>query len=287
MADQYTFEVNLLDESFNPHDTRNCGLAMLVSETAMSFCLLDFKRNKILGLFYCVRNEFKLSDGISGSKPTFRDFLNEVCTDLTWLRNPFKTVKIAYEGMKSTLIPAVLFDSDEKEQFLTFNFTRNQDELIFYDHLMSLAAWQVYTVPESIIHATREFFPDTKVVHSSSLLIESVWINYKNRINSPHLFLHVREHLFDLMIFNGQQMSYFNTFPFQHPEEVAYYLIFVMEQLNFNPETISLVLLGKVDTGDELFELLHRYVRHIDTGRRNDGYKYSYILNQLPSQSFF
>jgi len=128
-------------------------------------------------------------------------------------------------------VPAQLFDPKEKEHYLNFNFSQLTDEQVFCDHLMPLDAWQVYGVPVSIVEATKELFPQSKVVHSSSLLIESVWINYKNRINSPHVFLHVRELLFDLMIFNGRQMNYFNTFPFQNPEDVTYYLIFVMEQL--------------------------------------------------------
>ena len=89
------------------------------------------------------------------------------------------------------------------------------------------------------------------------------------------------------MIFDGRQMSYFNTFSFTNPEDVAYYLIFVLEQLNFNPETVPVVLLGAIEMGDGLSELLPRYVRNIETGRRSDAYRYSYMMNQLPPHFCF
>jgi hypothetical protein len=203
------------------------------------------------------------------------------------MKHGFKIVKIAFDGKKSTLIPAALFDPEDKEHYFRFNFTQEKDELIRCDHLIPLDAWSVFTLPQNIQSATQDVFPKSKVIHASSLLIESVWINYKNRTSSPHIFLHVREHLFDLMIFDGRQMNYFNTFPYQNPEEVTYYLIFVLEQLNFNPETIPLLLLGNVETGDGLYELLRQYVRNVETGRRNEAYKYSYVLNQLPVQSFY
>jgi hypothetical protein len=287
MTDKYTFAINLMDESFNPYDTRNYGLAIIMSETSIGFCTLDFKRNKFLGLHRCVRNEVPPQEGRESQIPSFREFLDGVCTTIPWLKNSFKQVKIAYHGKNSTLVPALLFDPEAREQYLKFNFTPNQDDLILSDHLMPLDAYQVFTVPERMMEAAKHIFPKSKIVHFSSLLIESVWISYKNRINSPHVFLHLREQLVDIMIFDGRQMNYFNTFTFQSPEDVVYYLIFVMEQLNFNPEMIPLVLLGDVATGEGLSELLLRYVRHIETGRRNESYRYSYILNQVPSHTLF
>lgn len=287
MADQYTFALDLLDESFNPSDTLNCGLAIVLSETSISCCILDLRRNKFLGLHRCIRSDLKLPEGQVNPVVSFRDFLDGVARTIPWLTNSFKTVKIAFDGQKSTLVPALLFDPNETEQYLKFNFTLSQDELIYCDHLMPLDAWQVFTVPEHAVEAIRQVFPGSKVVHFSSLFIESVWINYKNRINAPHVFLHIREPLLDLMIFDGRQMSYFNTFPFANAEDVTYYLIFVLEQLNYNPEIIPLVLLGNDEAGEELSELLLRYVRHIETGRRNEAYRYSYILNKLPPQTCF
>jgi hypothetical protein len=90
--------------------------------------------------------------------------------------------------------------------------------------------------------------------------------------------------MFDLVIFDGRQLTYFNSFSFQNPDDVVYYLIFVLEQLKFNPESMPLVLLGNVEKGGALFELLYRYIRHIEFGRRNETYKYSYLFGQVPPQ---
>jgi hypothetical protein len=287
MADQYTIAVNLMDESFQPGDTRNYGLAVILDESSVNCCTLDLKRNKFLGLHHFINPGARPQLGQADARLSFRDFLNAVFTDIPWLKNGFKTIKIAFNGKKSTLVPAMLFNPVEKEQYFRFNFRQEDDELIFCDHLMPLDAWNVFTVPGPVMEATQEFFPKSRVIHASSLMIESVWVNYKNRTTAPHIFLHVREQVFDLMIFDGRQMTYFNTFSFLNPEEVTYYLIFVLEQLGFNPETIPLVLLGNVAAGDGLFMLLHQYIRHIETGRRNEAYRYSYVLNQLPPQSFF
>lgn len=287
MSDQYTVTLNLLDESFNPDEARNYGLSIVLNEWFFSCCVLDFRRNKFLGLHRSVRKDVKSPDTVAGQTPSFKNFMQDIGAAVPWLSHPFKLVKIAYEGNKATLIPDQLFNPDEKENYFTFNFPQEKDELILCDHLLPLAAWHIYAVPEAVVAETKIVFPKAKMTHASSLLIESIWVNYKNRINAPHVFMHLRDKIFDLVIFDGRQLNYFNTFSFRNPEDVAYYLIFVLEQLNFNPEKIPLVLLGTVELGNEVSELLLRYVRHVETGLRNEAYSYSYVLNHLPPQSFF
>jgi len=287
MADQFTVAINKLDESFNLQETHNYGLAILFSESGFAYCILDFKRNKYLGIQQLIRSEVKSQHAIPNAKQSFDDFLKSVLNAMPWLKNQYKSVKIAYEGKKSTLIPAQLFDASEKESYLKFSFQQKEEEVAFADHLLPMDSYQVFAIPVSTLNAIRGHYPNMKVVHFSSVLIESIWVNYKNRINANRVFIHVREKFFDLMIFDGRQMSYFNTFPFLNPEDVAYYLVFVLEQLNFNPEMMPLVLLGNVEKSSGLFELLFKYVRHVEFGKRNEVFKYSYILNQLPPQSHY
>jgi hypothetical protein len=287
MANQVTFTLNMQDESFNLHDTVNYGLAILLNETSFSCCTLDFKRNKFLAIQQCSLTDPPVVQGTTDRGVAFRDFIGEIFEVIPWLTVPHRLIKIAYNGSKATLIPSLLYDPAEKEQYFRFNYKREPDEVILSDHLMPLDAWQVFSVPGSILETMRDVFPKSNMVHASGLLIESIWINYKNRINTLHAFLHVRGRLIDLMIFDGRTMGYFNTFPFQGPEEAAYYLIFVLEQLNINPEAIPLVLLGDIASHDGLSELLRRYVRHVETVRRNESYRYSYLLNQLPSTTCY
>ncbi|MEI7897451.1 MAG: DUF3822 family protein [bacterium] len=287
MSEQFNLAFNLLDESFDSGETGNYGLALLLSETSISFCTLDIRRNKFLGLHQIVRKAPNPGEKLSNTAPSFGEFLTSAGDTFPWMKYQFRMVKIGFEGEKSTLVPAALYDPGENDRYLNFNFAQNRDDEIRSDHLLPLDAWQVYTLPHSALVATAGLFPGSRVIHASSLLIESVWLNYKNRINAVHVFLHVRGQHFDLMIFDGRQMSYYNSFPFQSPEDVTYYLIFVLEQLNYNPETIPLILLGNIEAVEGLSELLLRYVRHVETGQRNEAYRYSYILNKLPHHAFF
>ncbi|MCK9421201.1 MAG: DUF3822 family protein [Bacteroidales bacterium] len=287
MADLFTLVVNKLDESFDIQETRNYGLSLVFSETGFSYAVLDFRHNKYLGIQQVKKNDHSHGQGVPAVKPSFDDFLINAFDAMPWLKNQYKTIKIAYEGKKSTLIPSLLYDVKEREHYLQFGFSNSLEEKTFSDHLVPLDIQHVFTIPVAIFNSIKVHYPSVNIVHFSSVVIKSIWINYKNRINTARVFLHIRENRFDLMIFDGRQMSYFNSFPFQNGEDICYYLIFVIEQLNHNPEIMPLVLLGNIEKSAPDFELLYKYIRNIEFAHRNDAFIYSNTLNQFPPHFFY
>ena len=286
MADLFTMVLSKVDDSFSVQDTRNYGLYIQFDESNFTYTVLDLKRNKFLALQQMKKNEFS-SRPASGQHTSFNDFLKSILNAVPWLKNPYKQVKIAYEGPKFTLIPAALFDAREAENYIKLNFPLTNEETVLNDHLIPLDSYQVYAMPVSTLNSIKAFFSSARINHLSSVITESIWVNYKNRIIANRVFLDMREKRFDLMIYDGRQMTYFNSFSVSGAEDIAYYLIFVLEQLNLNPENIHAVLLGAVERNSHLYELLNRYVRHIEFGRRNESFRYANVFNQLSPQAFF
>jgi len=284
MADHFTIVLSKVDDAFSIQETKNYGLFIQFNESHFVYCILDYRRNKFMGIQQIKRNEFLHRPEI---KTKFQDFLKSVITAIPWLKNSYKSVKIAYEGKKNTLIPGPLFDPNELDNYLNFNFISDPEEKALSDHLVLMDNYNVFSIPVATADAMTAIYPHTRIYHLSTILIESILINYKNRINTNRVFLHLREKHFDLMLFDGRQMSYFNSFPYLNAEDITYFLIFVLEQLNINPENIPVVLLGKVDRSSNLSELLQRYIRHVEFGRRNDNFKFSYVFNQLQPQSYY
>ena len=66
----------------------------------------------------------------------------------------------------------------------------------------------------------------------------------------------------------------YNTFEYNTNEDFIYYILFVLEQLNLNPETINLVFLSDVIENDELHSIAYKYIRNVTFGNRNDTFTY-------------
>ena len=286
MAEFYTVVVNRTDASFSTQETRNFGLSLQFNEFHIAYCVLDYRLNKYILLQDYRRNDF-IPKAKPGFKLSFEDFLRSVLTANPWLKNPFKTVRIAFEGKKGTLIPGPLFDSQESENFLRLNFQIGPDELTLADHIQQFDNYHVFAIPKNLEESAKRLFPSARIASLSSVLIQTIWLNFRTRIGANRIFLHMKEKNFDILIYDGKQIRYFNSFTWMVAEDVVYFLIFVLEQLGMNPEQASVVLLGNIDRGSNLFELIYRYVKNMEFGKRNESFKYSPVFDAVAPQSYY
>jgi hypothetical protein len=286
MPDFYTVVLNRADPAFSVGETRNYGLSVQFSDSHFACCVLDYRMNRYVLIQNFRKNEF-IPKARPGFKLSYDDFLKSLLNVSPWLKNPFKTVRLAWEGRKSTLVPGPLFDSQESESYLRLNFGMPAEERVQADHIQVFDNYLVYSLPAAMEDSIKKLFPASRVQNLSAVLLQSVWKNYKTRINASRVFLHVKDKTFDILIYDGKSIKYFNTFTWMVAEDVAYFLIFVLEQLGMNPDHSSVVLLGNIDRGSNLFELVYRYVRNMEFGRRNETFKYSQVFDVVAPQAYY
>ncbi len=272
--------ISYIDESLNKENTISYILSIQLSLDEFSFCILNAERNKYIGLesysFQEINNYRILCDKI-----------DNLISQLKWLQKPFKSINIIFINNKSTLVPFALFDDLEKNNYASFNYTIADDEHIVYDKLNNLEAYNVYALPQCVKNKLNELFPFCKIFHFSTTLIESILIKYKNQNIKNKVFANVNTSLFDIVIIKDKQIIYYNSFKYKTKEDLTYFLIFVLEQLNLNPEDIELVLLGEIKKHSPTFDLLYKYIRNISFALRDDSFKYSYVFDQMPSHFYF
>jgi hypothetical protein len=66
-----------------------------------------------------------------------------------------------------------------------------------------------------------------------------------------------------------------------------YFLGYVLEYLELNPEIVMVTLLGEIEKDSALYEIAYKYVRNIRFGVRNEDFKFSYVFDDLPRHFYF
>ena len=268
MAETLRPILNKADESFDMKDSLKYDLIFEMGDKTFGYSILDVEKNKFIALGY------------------FRNHLADVVNSISWLSGQFHTVKGIIANSRFTLIPEALFLESEKESYFTFLHERESGEAVFSDRIEHLGIYTVYSIPGHCGKEIGRVFPKLTLCHISSVLIGNIWMNVKNMAGHK-VFLNLREGQFDLLVFEGKQLKYCNIFHFHTPEDIAYYVIFVFEQLNLNPEEITLTFLGNVDKFSPVFDLLFRYIRNIEFLSRNEGFSYSYLFNDVPGHFYY
>jgi hypothetical protein len=268
MAENLHPILSKIDESFDEKDLQKYDLIFEMGEKTFGYSLLDVEKNKFIALGF------------------YRNHLADLISSLSWLGGQFHSVNGIIGNSRFTLIPESLFIENEKESYFNFLHEQETDEIVLSDRLAHLGIYTVYSIPGACRRDIVNVFPKVTFCHISSALISNIWMSVKNKTGRK-VFLNLREEQFDLLAFEENQLKYCNSFRFLTAEDIAYYVIFVFEQLNMNPEEVHLALLGNVDKFSPVFELLFRYIRDIEFVKRNNGFNYSYLFNDVPGHYYY
>mgnify|MGYP001097109248 CR=1 FL=1 len=280
MHEQIAPVISKFDEALDKAAIKNYGLSIQLGLDGFSFCILDKQSQKFLA-YEMIPFDKPLSPGRAEKE------IITMWNQHEWLKNEFGSVMVFYETIAATLVPTSLFDPDEKDSIAAFNFDVPRNHQVVYDKIDNPEAHILYPVPEGLIESVKSIYPEAKFRSQVGALAEIILISTKNLPVENRIFVHVRQSNLDIVITAGKELLFCNSFGYKTREDFIYYIIFVLEQLNINPEEIDLVFSGMIDHRSELFDISYKYVRNVDFQPLPPSYSYSWIFNEIPSHYFF
>jgi hypothetical protein len=76
------------------------------------------------------------------------------------------------------------------------------------------------------------------------------------------IFVHVQKSTFELVVVKNQELLLFNSYHYNASEDLIYFILFACEQLQLNPETISVKILGDCSEEDANYQIIYKYIRN-------------------------
>ena len=272
--------ISYLDKSFKTSHTRSYIMAMQTNLHGFAFSIYNPDKNKFVGLQHYLLDKKSTPADLSN---VFESILNEV----HWLAFPYKAIYCLIQNSFNTLIPLPLFKEENKELYLNFSHPFQESHQIAYDKLKNTGSANIYYLPGRFSEKVKELWPNAKIVHYTSALIESLTVNFKNNLDEKSLFLDVHDESFDLVYFKENRLFYANSFSFRTKEDFAYFLLSAMEQLSLNPEEVRLIVMGNMDKEEENYQLIYQYVRRIEFVEENKNFLYSYLLDNVRRHKYY
>lgn len=271
---------SLFDKALQYEATKYCRLSIQLSLDGFSFCIYDQQREKYLAL---ASWDFQNISKFTALNLLLKDFLS----DIEWLQQDFRETGIIIETPQCTLVPNPLFKEDLAEKYLRFNHYVDHEHKVNHDYLPLLDAENIWAVHGNVLRLLQEHFPKAYIHHHSSSLIEALMLQNKNRGNEENVFVNVRRNWFDIVILKGNNLLLYNAFNYRTKEDFAYYLLYVLEFVGLNPETVDLTLLGEIMKDSTVYEIAYKYLRNIRFGARNNDYNFSYVFDEVPEHFYY
>lgn len=241
-------------------------LSIQISLNGLSFCILKRDTNTITVLrhhtFEKKRNPFEVLD-----------YLKHLFNTESTLQQSFNKVCVVYINELSSLVPKPLFDEDCLADYLKFNSKILKSDFITYDDIALNESVNVYVPYVNINNFIYEKFGAFVYKHYSTILIEQI-LHIEKNIDDEKMYANVNPNHFEILVLKHGKLILYNTFEYATKEDFIYYLLFTAEQLNLNPETFRLVLIGDIVKGDPLYAIAYKYIRNVEFGNRHDSYSF-------------
>ncbi|MCB0397329.1 MAG: DUF3822 family protein [Flavobacteriales bacterium] len=208
-----------------------------------------------------------------------------------WTETGIKQDRLASAGVlyatpKFTLIPKGIYSEDASRDVLAFNHPLSEEDSVMAHPCPLAQAVLLYAIPRSHKTWLTDTFKGIHISHPMVVLIESMLKRYRNQ-DSPRLLLHVHEGHADVLVTKGAGLQLANTFVTNVPEDVLYYVLFTMEQLELNPENTQVGLAGDIHRDSPLYELLSRYLPQTVFEESSDQLKLGDALRSIPAHRYF
>jgi hypothetical protein len=244
----HTSSTNILDKKYTK-------LVLQISLSEISFCIVDTLTDKIETF-----GDFPLdkSANFTEIENTILDFIKN--TPL--LQSGFDNVVVLYNNSLNTFVPQVLFDENYLGSYLQYNVKVFDNDFITYDEIANYEMNNVYIPYANINNALIDLYGNFNYKHSYSILVKKL-LDLSKNIDETQVFVHCQKDNFQLVAIKNQKLLLFNSFEYKTKEDFIYYLLFTIEQLQLNPETLQLKVFGNITKESAIYQIAYKYIRNI------------------------
>ena len=241
----------------------NSRLSVQVSLTGLSFLVTDPDTRETL--FF---SEKKFNTSRTPEEILLA--IEEEIDQIEALQPIFETVNVVYSNNVYSTVPTPLFDESKASEYLKFNSKILNNDYIAYDQLDNHDITIVYVPYVNINNYFFERYGIFKYYHKTTIFLNNV-LNNEKHSNAIKMYIHIQFDQFDCVVVKNGRTELCNTFSYKTPEDLIYYVLFCIEQLSLNPDTLPIIICGEIELGDSNYAILYRYIRHISFTEDNEA----------------
>ena len=226
-------------------------LSIQVSLSGLSFCVFDLITHKIIA-----HNELPLNPNQVVEEQLWKAF-----TTFPVLSNPYDEIIVVHDNSINTFVPNAIFDENFLGSYLQYNVKVFETDLFSHDAITPYDFQNVYVPYVNINNFLLDQFETFEYCNANSILVKKMLEQTSNQ-TEKEVYIHVQKEHFEIIVLKNKELLLFNSFDYQTTEDFIYYVLFTFEQLQLNPETVPLFVLGLENENGALFQMAYKYIRH-------------------------
>lgn len=243
-----------MENKINHNHIKN-NLSILIRQDGFSF--LNHKESlngEELLHFNLGKNQSKTPENLLSliSQEIDKDFIEA---------NAIENLRIYYHHSLFSLCPTTYFDEKSASDIIKYNTKILPGDNLVSDEIKEANLTITY-IPFNNIN---NYFIDLVGTFDYQHLLEPlIKINQELDQERERILVYAEANCISLSVFQGKKLIMANSFNYQTQEDLAYYILFCIEQTKLDREEMILLIFGELKKSSKAYNYLYNYIKHVD-----------------------
>jgi Protein of unknown function (DUF3822) len=175
------------------------------------------------------------------------NMLKTLLVDHAVLNQFFASVELVYGGSPFVSIPSQIIQTSDREQLFKLSHKLGPDDELI-DGNLNRDVSLIYSAPKSISKILMAKYPNLQKIHELTSLFK--WIQPVPASGSS-IYARLKDELLLLLVIKNGKLNLVNYYDAKTSDDVFYFVMSTMEQLELDPETTDLQWLIRGEAIDE------------------------------------
>ena len=201
----------------------------------------------------------------------------------------FEHIRVSVLSPAFTLIPTHLYRKEYASSYLSLmrGHQPPPNELAHaYEHKEGFVS--VFGIDRDVTEFMGEQYPmqPFTYVHQHTTLIQATALIDRQLTGKQNLFLYFEDEFVTILFRDDHRLLYCNRFGYKNVQDLTYYVLYVLDELGVDPETVNTLVYGESTPFAESYIALSRFVPTMSVGQLPPGLNPSPDLDELPEHRY-
>lgn len=275
--------VTIRSDAFNPAQTAQSVLCLEVGRDRFRLFVQNARRQG------CYLEDYTFPSLLTDRPPT--DVLPDLFRDHPVLSaGPWEDVRIGVNSPSFTLVPQPLFRKEYAGSYLAL--MRGSD-LPAHEFAQAYAHQdEGFLSVFNLEHPLADYFSGAyplqtlTFIHQTGALIQATAELDRLTLTPQTVYLYFEDEFVTIIGRENHQLRYCNRFGYKNPQDLVYYVLYVLDELKLNPPAANVVLYGEITPFADAYAELSRFLTNLTFGHTPPGVSLADAFAELPDHRY-
>lgn len=203
---------------------------------------------------------------------------------------PWQQILIGVNSPSFTLVPAPLFRKEYAGSYLALmrgSALPAHEFAQAYNHEAE-GFLSVFNLEHALTDYFSEVYPlqPLTYVHQISALIQATADLDRHRLTPDNVYLYFEDEFVTIIHRKAHQLQYCNRFGYKHVQDLAYYVLYILNEQSISPDAATLSLYGEITPFADAYTELSRFLPNLAFGHTPPGLTLAHEFSDLPDHRY-